>query len=396
MSNAASRYAELEAQAKALFAESKRHFAAGAPAAAIAACERAAALLPQWGRVHLELGNVLAHHHDFWLNPDLHGRLVANGQMDAAMASWQRCIDTGWTSDWLHLNYGHALTLRGDTVAAARHLRRGIELKTRFDRPDYVQKHWVDGAVKGPDFIMIGATKCGTTSLYEYLAQHPQVLPILWKEPEYFRFPQFGVEWYLSHFPRVPNFGPRFVTGEASTCYMSIWDAKTRVKEQFPDVKLIALVRDPVDKTISHFHHDRKIGCEARSYEEALTRELDILEALPHPFRDADEYWKTEKGYVWLSLYVYFLENWLTAFPKERLLVIPSEDLYAQPAEVTSRVFEFLDLPEHRSGKYEVFLKGEYEKKQDDPIRERLVRFFAPHNERLEAMLGRKLDWQRP
>lgn len=380
--------------AKALLEKARQLYSDGKREEAIAAIRQGLELQPDRPILHDELGHALTYMHDYWLNPELCQQLLDDGTIDEAIQSWNRGLELGVVSHWTEFQLGHALTAKGDFAGAARHLARAIDLKTAAHYPEHVAKYGESGQRKGPDFIIIGATKCGTTSLYEYMRAHPQVLPAIWKEIEYFRFPERGEQWYLSHFPRIPDGDTRFVTGEASTCYMSIWDAKTRVHDAYPDVRLIALVRDPVDKTISHCYHDRKIGCEHRSMEEALTRELDILEALDRPWHDAEEYWKTERGYVWLSMYYWFLENWLTVFPKEQLLVIPSEDLYAEPAETLSRVYAHLGLPDHRLDDYEVHLKGEYERKKD-PIRERLARFFEPHTARLEELLGRRLDWQR-
>ena len=383
-------------RAKELIEQAERALSQGLQTGAVAFARQAVATAPDWRYAHVVLGQMLTFNHDYWHNAEQCQQLLRDGVLDEAIASWHRAVSTGFEDDWTQLCYAHALTAKGQYKQAAVQLRRGIEYLIRAKRPDYVREHWAKGAATGPDFLIIGATKCGTTSLYEYMCEHPQVLPAIWKEIEYFRFPERGVEWYLSHFPRVPDGGTRYLSGEASTCYMSIFDAKTAVRAQFPNTKLIALVRDPVGKAISHFHHDVKIGCEHRSYEQALTRELDVLEGIKQPLHDSEYYWKTERGYVWLGMYVYFLENWLTAFPREQLLVIPSEDLYGKPAETLTKVFQFLGLPDHRLAKYDVHLQGNYEKKADDPMRERLKRFFAPHNERLEQLLGRQLDWQKP
>ena len=378
-----------------LLEQAHEHWQNGDQPACVAACREALALMPDRPLFHDELGHALSFKHDYWHNPEQRDQLVANGVLDEAIACWRKALDLGWTSHWTEFNLAYALTAKGEFDAAAEHLARGIDLKTAQHYPEHFAKFGSSGERKGPDFIIIGATKCGTTSLYEYMRQHPQVLPAIWKEIEYFRFPERGKQWYLSHFPRIPDGEQRFVTGEASTCYMSIWDAKTKVHSEYPNSKLIALVRDPVSKSISHVHHDRKIGCEHRTVEQAITEELDILEALDRPWHDAEEYWKTQRGYVWLSLYYYFLENWLTEFPKEQLLVIPSEDLYGKPGETLTKVYQHLELPDHQLDNYEVHLKGNYER-NDDPVRERLARFFAPHNEKLEEFMGRKLDWTKP
>lgn len=382
-------------RATALLEQAHARWAAGDRDGCVAACRQALQLQPRRPMFRDELAHALTYKHDYWLNPEQCARLCADGTLDEAITLWRSALELGWQSHWTELCLGHALTAKGDFAAAARHLARAIDLKTAQHYPEHVARYGEQGVRKGPDFILIGATKCGTTSLYEYMRHHPQVLPAIWKEIEYFRFPQRGRDWYLSHFPRIPHGDTRFVSGEASTCYMSIWDAKTRVHAEFPAAKLIALVRDPVAKAISHAHHDRKIGCEHRTAEQALTEELDILEALERPWHDAEEYWKTQRGYVWLSLYAYFLENWLTVFPREQLLVIPSEELYGEPGPTLSRVYAHLDLPDHQLDDYEVHLKGSYDRERS-PLQERLARFFAPHNQRLFELLGRELPWTRP
>ena len=381
----------------ALFEQAKELMKRRDYAAAATALRSAIAQDPTDHRYHAFLGHAITDNHDYWHNPEQCQRLLHNGVLDEAIGHWLKAIELGNSTDWALLGLGHAYTLKADHQKAAHFLRLATDEKLRHEKPDFVARHRQAGSRKGPDFIVIGATKCGTTSLYEYLCKHPQVLPAIWKEIEYFRFPERGGEWYLSHFPRIPEGPVRYVSGEASTCYMSIWQAKDRVYAEYPQAKLIALIRDPVDKAISHVYHDRKIGCEHRTMDEAINRELDLLEALDQPFYDTEEYWKTERGYVYLAMYAYMLENWLTRFPKEQLLVIPSEDLYRDPAGTVSKTLDFLGLPQHQLASYDVHLEGQYDKNSTGgPTRERLKRFFVPHNERLYQLLGRRLDWQKP
>jgi hypothetical protein len=225
---------------------------------------------------------------------------------------------------------------------------------------------------------------------------HPQVLPAIVKEIEYYQFPERGREWYLAHFPRIPDAGVRFVTGEASTSYLTISGGRNRVFADYPQARLIALVRDPIDKVISHYHHDRRVGFEQRTLEQAITQELDVLEALDCPWEIGADFWNIQRGYLWSSMYAPFLENWLRVFPKNQLLVLPSEDLYERPAETMARVYGHLGLPNHRLAQYDIHYKGEYEKALAPQVRERMVRFFAPHNARLEETIGRRLQWRAP
>ncbi len=382
-------------QAKAHLAAATAQWQAGDKEGAIASCRAAVARCPDRAWYHDSLGHVLSHHHDYWLNPELTQQLLRTGQLDEAITSWRRALALGWTSHYTQLGLGHAFTAKGDIASATSHLRTATDLHIAATRPAHTAQFGNQGNVLGPDFLIIGGTKCGTTSLYEYLCGHPRVLPAVWKEIEYYRFPERGDAWYLAHFPRIPPSGPRLLTGEASTCYFAMSEVKDRVRAQYPNVRLIALVRDPVSKAISHCYHDRKLGCESRSPEQALARELDLLEAMPEPWRDATEYWRTERGYVWLGMYARFLEDWLTVFPREQLLILPSDELYSDPAATLAKVHAHLGLPDHREAAYPVHLQGRYEKNRS-PLQDRLARFFAPHNQRLEELLGQRLPWLGP
>lgn len=369
--------------------------ASGDIAAAIASCREAVGLRPDKGRYHVELGHALTRRGAYLYHPQLCQQLLASGELDEAIASWRQALARNTSSWHLHLCLGHALTASGDIQAASLHLSQATDLHLLETKPQHVAQHGNSGTRRGPDFVVIGATKCGTTSLYEYLQHHPQVLPAAWKEIAYYRYPERGHDWYLSHFPRMPDGNTRFLTGEASTCYIGMPSVKHLLQRDFPNARLIAMLRDPVDKAISHFHHDRKLGVETRSLEEALTSELDLLESTEDPWSDPRGYWNTERGYVWHGMYACFVADWLSVFAKEQLLVVKSEDLYEQPAETLVQVYRHLDLPNHPMETYEVHLKGSYERKRD-ALHERLARFFAPHNARLEEMLGKRLGWTGP
>jgi hypothetical protein len=130
-----------------------------------------------------------------------------------------------------------------------------------------------------PNFLIIGAQKSGTTSLYKYVAQHPQVVPAYKKEIYFFNTPQRygrGLPYYRAHFPtkwamrRPPQ--PR-LTGEASPEYLFHPLAAERVQAAVPHAKFLVLLRNPVLRAYSHYQHMVRSGQETRTFEQALARE---------------------------------------------------------------------------------------------------------------------------
>jgi hypothetical protein len=136
-----------------------------------------------------------------------------------------------------------------------------------------------------PDFIIIGGQRCGTTSLFNYLTQHPDVFPSCPKEVHYFSIHYHkGVNWYRSHFPLVMQksyvergHDRRFVAGEATPYYIAHPHAPQRIAETVPEAKLIVLLRNPVDRAYSHYHYEVKNGLETLSFAEAIDREDERL-----------------------------------------------------------------------------------------------------------------------
>ena len=129
-----------------------------------------------------------------------------------------------------------------------------------------------------PDFIMIGGMKCGTTSLFQYLQQHPGVSRVYVEEVHFFDLHYGrGLNWYRAHFP-VKGKGEATICGDDSPYYIFHPLVPARVREDVPGAKLIALLRNPVDRAYSHYHHELRRGREDLSFEKALDREEERLE----------------------------------------------------------------------------------------------------------------------
>lgn len=256
-----------------------------------------------------------------------------------------------------------------------------------------------------PDFIIIGAQRCGTTSLYNYLLQHPRVLPAFHKEVHYFdlHFHE-GVAWYRSHFPLCEHLPlarklsrAAYKSGEASPYYIFHPLAPRRVATLLPRCKLIALLRNPVDRAYSHYHHQVRMGHETLTFEEAIDAERERLEGETERLMD-DETYRSHSyqyySYLTRGEYAKQLERWMEYFPREQILVLASEELFASPREVVWKVFKFLDLRSFRIRCTSNINPASYPP-MSPAARARLVEYFMPHNHRLYSLLGADFGWDR-
>jgi hypothetical protein len=184
-----------------------------------------------------------------------------------------------------------------------------------------------------PSFIVIGAMKGGTSSLHHYLRQHPEVCMSRIKETDFFieaRNYAKGLDWYRSLFADHDK-----VCGEASPNYTKRHQHRgvpARLRQVIPDAKLIYLLRDPIDRVVSHYLHNRALGREARSLAEAVGAK------------------SCRNNYVRTSMYLYQLSPYLRRFGLERILIVTTEDLKDKRAATLKRIFEFIGVDGHLEG----------------------------------------------
>jgi len=250
-----------------------------------------------------------------------------------------------------------------------------------------------------PSVLVIGAQRSGTTSLFNYLAQHPDVLPPLGKELHYFDFHYArGIRYYRGRFPYRHRLRRGALSLDATPYYMMHPLAPRRAAELLPDARLIAVLRNPVDRALSHYQHEVRGGREPLSFAEALDREAERLAGEEERLRREPEYysWNHHRyAYTRRGLYLEQLTRWLEHYPRSQLLVLQSEWLFRNPAEATAEVHRFLGLRPHRLPRYEdTYQQGRYERAMPPELRSRLVSYFEPHNRELFRFLGRELDWR--
>jgi len=254
-----------------------------------------------------------------------------------------------------------------------------------------------------PHFIIVGAAKAGTTSLYWYLSQHPQIVPAVKKEVHFFdtEFHR-GIAWYRSNFPTTIELkireaikGVRHISGEGSPYYMFHPHAPRRMAEAVPDARLIVLLRDPAERAYSHYNHVLKGGVEPLTFEEAVRREQERLAGELEKMA-ADENYRSLNyrrfSYVRRGYYVDQLKELGKFFPRQQIMVIKSEDMFAKTQETFDSVLKFLELEPWTLKKTPVKKKGSYTP-GPFPLQEELRAHFRPYNERLNEYLGVDFGW---
>lgn len=244
-----------------------------------------------------------------------------------------------------------------------------------------------------PAFAVIGAQKAGTTSLFRYLAHHQDVTAPRLKEIHFFDLHYAkGMRWYAAHFPvRRGAF-----TGEASPYYLFHPRVPERMARHLPDIKLIALLRNPVDRAWSHYNYEVQYGTERLGFREALERERRVIEQETARLLRNDRYVShvhQHASYLSRGLYAEQLRRWLERFPRDQILVLKAEEFFDDTRSQFGRVLEFLDLPAVPGGGFSAHNPGRYPG-GGDLNREELREFFRPHNAILSELLRADFtDW---
>jgi hypothetical protein len=255
-----------------------------------------------------------------------------------------------------------------------------------------------------PSFLVIGGQRCGTTTIFKTLAAHPQVMrPPVEKGTDYYSLRHSrGLEWYRGHFPLVAT--SRLRTGkhgepvafEACTYYLFHPFAVERIAADFPQMKLVVMLRDPVERAYSAYKHELARGFETETdFERALELEDERLDGEVERMRDDEDYESfahRHLAYARRGQYAEQLERVLRHFPAQQLHVIDSEAFFANPAGEFALLLEFLGLRPWSPMRFE-----QHNARPGAPMpqgaRRRLQAHYAEHDARLAALLGRPPRW---
>lgn len=262
----------------------------------------------------------------------------------------------------------------------------------------------------GPDFLVVGTKRGGTTSLFNYLIQHPGILGLFprprgKKSTDYFFADREHSErWYRSHFHtetyrrlRRRRLGYRPLGFEASPYY--VWDPRiaARARATAPDLKAIVLLRDPAKRAWSHYQERVQNGVEPLTFQQALDAEDDRLAGELDRMR-ADPAYHSD-AYDWYSYrtrgeYLPQIRTWHAAFPADQLLVLRSEDLYADTQATVDHVCGFLELPTFTLPTTQAFNATWRTRDTAPEEATALLRsHFGAPNAELEDYLGMPLGW---
>lgn len=265
------------------------------------------------------------------------------------------------------------------------------------------------GHRRGPELLVVGAKRGGTTSLWKYLDGHPGILPTF-PQPQHIKGTYFfdeqwgrGERWYRSHFPSdwararaASRLGYPPVAFEASPYYLFHPHAPARARQVVPDALVVAVLRDPVERAFSHYK-ERRNHTEDLSFPDALAAEADRTRGeeermLADP--SVISFAHRHQTYVAQSRYAPMLERWFAAYGRDRVLVTAAEDFYANPQVLCDEITDRLGIPRRDLGTPEPF-NAEPSADMDPAIRDQLRAALADDITAVEQLLGRPMPWVR-
>jgi hypothetical protein len=236
---------------------------------------------------------------------------------------------------------------------------------------------------KWPNVFIVGAAKSGTTSLYHYLRQHPDVFLPLYKEPHFFSQvkPKPELEVFLKHISSEPEYLKLFekasskIIGEASTSYLWDKDTPQRIKQVAPDAKIIIMLRHPIERAFSHYLNNVREAYEKRSFHQAILEDLQTTQ----------KGWGISSLYVDLGYYCEQVERYLKTFGTNVLVIFFEEFIKDIPAHL-EKVFEFLAIDPSYANKVQPEVRNSYARPSSGlsrwllgtPAVRRLVRAVSP------------------
>ena len=244
-------------------------------------------------------------------------------------------------------------------------------------------------------FLIIGAQKAGTSSFYKYLIQHPQVIGTEKKECHFFDDNYIkGIPFYKTFFPDIQN---NIVIGEATPNYLFHPQVAKRIRNHFPSAKLIILLRNPIDRAISHYYHNRKYPArEPLSMSHAFKFERLRIK-VDYQRMCMDESFNSQKvkyfSYLKRGEYYIQLKRYFDLFPYENIAIYQSEKFFDDPIKILQMAFQFLEIDTYVPKDLKPKNICRFKKEVPSDVFEMLKHYFKPYNEKLYNFLSNSYDW---
>lgn len=252
------------------------------------------------------------------------------------------------------------------------------------------------------DFLIIGAQRGGTQSFYDYLLQHPSIVPAIRPDIQFFdQHYERGIDWYVSQFPLLSGYygskrPENCLTGEASPFYLHHPLVPHRLHQHCPKAKLIVLLRNPTDRAYSHYRQAVRSGKEFFPFMTALKIEAKRSEKGNQRLHENPNIYSEKNlftSYIAHGIYVLQIKRWQALFPTKQLLFIRSEDYFSDPIPHIVRAYQFLGLTPfqpHRVAPPPV----PFFQYLTDQTRARIDRVFKPSNDELYRLLNWSQAWE--
>jgi len=252
-----------------------------------------------------------------------------------------------------------------------------------------------------PDFIIIGAKRCGTTSLYEHLGEHPSIVRAKRDNVGFFNNNfDLGMYYYRTFFPTIWQKNKKltkenkFMTFDVTTSYFPSPRSAVNIHASMPKIKLILIVRNPADRAYSEYNLIKEEN--QTSFEKSVLDEIHRIQdedslilqgKINYPSIDSNPLLRK-------SMYAQQLSSWLKLFSKDQILVISTEDFAVKTQETYDEIFNFLGLQHHDIQNNTKINKGSYVPMKPE-TRKLLIDYFEPHNKQFFEQTGKTFDWNK-
>ena len=247
-----------------------------------------------------------------------------------------------------------------------------------------------------PDFLIIGAKRCGTTSLFTNLPEHPSITKSHHDNMGFFNDNfHLGVNWYRSFFTtkshkrKIEKKIGECLSFDTTTTYMENRTTAENVKKIKSNMKIIVMLRNPIDRAYSQFNRTIKDNGEVGKFEDIIKEEINELVNEENSFKIT----RNKSNYIKKGIYYEQLKPWFELFPRKNIGVFPTEEFKIDSKKIYNEIFDFLNLPHFIIKNNRIMEKGDYLPMKKE-LRNSLSSFYKEHNEKLFKLIRKRFEWE--